>query len=247
MVDVSHARDRFWNALPGFETRHFPESIRSTLRRFWAETAQMEHASIASFNRFSLQLLAVGAPPELLEASQRAGLDEIEHARMAFALASKYGSEPLGPDALDLRGDTLGPLDLASVAAATVEEGCVGETLAALEAEAAREISQAPALHAAWSVIAEDEARHAELAWSFVRWALESGSPEVRASVEAAFERSLRRLTEEPRLESPLDAELEAHGRLSARTRSALHERALDEVLRPTVAELLNRERSRSR
>ena len=104
----------------------------------------MEHASIASFNRFSLQLLAVGAPPELVEASQRAALDEIEHARIAFALASKYGTTPVGPSSLDLAGDTLGQLDLASVTASTVEEGCVGETLAALEAEAARDAARAP-------------------------------------------------------------------------------------------------------
>jgi hypothetical protein len=198
----------------------------------------MEHASIASFNRFSLQLLAVGAPPELLEASQRAGLDEIEHARMAFALASRYGSDALGPNALDLGGDALGALDLASVAASTVEEGCVGETLAALEAEAARDGAKSPVLRAAWSVIAEDEARHAELAWSFVRWALDQGRPGVRQAVEGAFERAFRRLSDGPILESPLDAELEAHARLSARARHALALRALDSVLRPAFEQL---------
>jgi hypothetical protein len=200
----------------------------------------MEHASIASFNRFSLQLLAVGAPPELLEASQRAGLDEIEHARMAFALAARYGSEALGPSALDLRGEALGPLDLASVAASTVEEGCLGETLAALEAEALRDGAQAPALRAAWSVIAEDEARHAELAWSFVRWALDQGRPGVREAVERAFERASQRLTEAPVLESPVESELEAHGRLSARSRRELALRALEAVVRPAMEELFS-------
>ena len=184
---MSHERARFWAKLAELDTTHLPDSLRSALGRVWAETAQMEHASIASFNRFSLQLLAVGAPPELLEGSQRAGLDEIEHARMAFALATRYGARSLGPGALDLRGDTLGSLDLPSVAAGTVEEGCVGETLAALEAEAARDGAEELALRAAWSVIAEDEARHAELAWSFVRWALDQGQPAVRTAVEEAF------------------------------------------------------------
>ncbi len=194
VASVSSERARFWARLGDLETTHLPDSIRSALGRIWAETAQMEHASIASFNRFSLQLLAVGAPPELLEGSQRAGLDEIEHARMAFALASKYGAESVGPGALDLRGDTLGSLDLPSVAAGTVEEGCVGETLAALEAEAARDGALELVVRAAWSVIAEDEARHAELAWSFVRWALDQGQPAVRAAVKEAFERAFQRL-----------------------------------------------------
>ncbi len=235
---MSSERDRFWAALQSLDASSLSASVRSALRRIWAETAQMEHASIASFNRFSLQLLAVGAPPELIEASQRAALDEIEHARMAFALASRYGSEPLGPNALALPPDALGALDLASVAASTVEEGCVGETLAALEAEAARNRAESPALRAAWSVIAEDEARHAELAWSFVRWALDQGRPEVAEAVQGAFERAFSRVEASPLLESPLDAELEAHGRLSARSRRALALRALEAVLRPAWAEL---------
>ena len=38
----------------------------------WLRDAQMEHASIASFARFTLELLALGAPANLLEAAQHA-------------------------------------------------------------------------------------------------------------------------------------------------------------------------------
>lgn len=62
---------------------------RSALASRWLDSALLEHASIASFARFSLHLLAVGAPPELLERTQRAALDEIEHARLAFAIVAR--------------------------------------------------------------------------------------------------------------------------------------------------------------
>src|SRR5262245_889099 len=57
-------------------------TTRAALAAAWLRDAQMEHASIASFARFTLELLAVGAPAELVADSQRASLDEIEHARM---------------------------------------------------------------------------------------------------------------------------------------------------------------------
>lgn len=43
-------------------------------------TAGIETGSIAAFARFTLQLLHLGAPCELIEASQRAMLDETRHA-----------------------------------------------------------------------------------------------------------------------------------------------------------------------
>jgi hypothetical protein len=48
-----------------------------------------------------LELLALGAPAELVEKAHVAALDEIEHARICFALASAYGGERYGPGPLD--------------------------------------------------------------------------------------------------------------------------------------------------
>ena len=63
----------------------------------YAEVAAGEHASVASFAHVSLELMAYGAPAELLVDTHRAALDEIEHARMAYALASEYGGCAMGP------------------------------------------------------------------------------------------------------------------------------------------------------
>ena len=67
----------------------------------WLEIAQLEHASIAAFASLSLRLLAAGAPAELVTASHRAALDEVEHARIAFELASVYGGRRVGPGRFD--------------------------------------------------------------------------------------------------------------------------------------------------
>jgi hypothetical protein len=164
------------------------DAARRALAAAWLEDALREHASIAAFSRATLELLAVGAPPELVEGCQHATLDEIDHARRCFSLATAYAGRPLGPGplpALAPRGK-----DLVGLVLDTFVEGCVGETIAALVAERAGERTRDPAVRATLRVIAEDEARHAALAWRTIAWAVHAGG----ATVETA----LRRLLERP-------------------------------------------------
>ncbi len=161
--------------------------VRAALARAWAEDALREHASVASFSRFSLELLAVGAPAGLVEQAHRAALDEIRHAELCFALASGYAGEALAPGPFPLGDGALATRSLAALAASTVKEGCIGETVAAVAA--AEQLARAtdPAVRAALEQIAADEARHAELAWRTVAWAVQTGGGEVRAAVARAF------------------------------------------------------------
>src|SRR6185437_10769514 len=55
--------------------------VRARFAAAWTADALAEHASIASFGRFALELMAVGAPADLVAAAHRAALDEVEHAR----------------------------------------------------------------------------------------------------------------------------------------------------------------------
>jgi hypothetical protein len=68
-----------------------PDLLRARVREGWLERAAMEHASVAAFARFTLQLLGLGAPAELIDASQQAGRDEARHARLCYAIASQLG------------------------------------------------------------------------------------------------------------------------------------------------------------
>jgi hypothetical protein len=155
---------------------------REALGRAWARMAQMEHASIAAFARFALQLLSVGAPASLIEQTYEAMRDETEHAKMCFALAGSYSGRAMGPAAFPV-GDALADLSPEAILVTTILEGCIGETVAAIEAAEALEHAKDPAVRGVLSKIAEDEKRHAGLAWQYVRWAT---SQDARLRVMAA-------------------------------------------------------------
>jgi hypothetical protein len=151
----------------------------------WTEIARMEHASIASFARFTLELLALGAPLDLVRDAQRAALDEVEHARLAFELASTHAGAPIGPGPLDVRG-VVARDDVREIVCSLVHEGCAGETIGA--AEAARDAAEASGVVAhTFERIARDEERHATLAWVTLRWLLETHPAEARDGMRAGL------------------------------------------------------------
>jgi hypothetical protein len=240
MTAPSLAAQRFWDDLAqlGAHARSLPDYVRDALGRHFAHSAQMEHASIASFNRFSMQLLGLGAPAELVELAQRAALDEVHHARICFAIASEYLGQPLGPAPLDLSGNLLEERELDAVVAGTIVEGCVGETLAAVEAGASRDLARVPALRSAWALIAEDEASHAELAWSFVSWAIDQGGTAVRERARSSFAAALRDVEQAPVLSVASEPALEALGVLGANARHELRRSTVTDTLRPAAARL---------
>jgi hypothetical protein len=243
-----------WTAGDAPATGSLTPAQRALLAEAWTTDALHEHASIASFARFSLDLLAAGAPADLLDLAHRAALDEVRHARLCFALASAYAGRELAPGPLPLHGAV--PVDgsLAALAAATFAEGCVGETVAAVVA--AEQLARAtdPAVRAALAEIAADEARHAALAWRTVSWALAQGGPAVRAAVEQALRVYDGGPSEGPpnpsghdgdRSSQPSDAEaiadevLSAHGRLSAADEARAVAGAIEEVVLPAARALL--------
>ena len=204
-----------------------PAAVRARLAAHWQETAQMEHASIAAFASLSLRLLALGAPPELVAGAHAAALDEIEHARIAFELASAYADTPLAPLAFTAAAQLPATTTLAELARETFADGCIAETLAALEAELAADTATDPAIAAALRRIAADEARHAELAWQIVAWCVRT-DPSVLATL-SIDERSTA---------SARDEDLAAYGVLGDRAFAAARADVLREVVAPCLAAL---------
>ena len=239
MTALSQPTREDWRGLKQ-RSEGLPPAARRAIVEHWTRAAQMEHASVAAFSRFSLQLLAVGAPPSLIEDAHRAALDEIKHAELCFSLAATYAGHGIGPGPLPVDERALSAWDLQSIAVGTVEEGCVGETIAALEAQTSAELAQDEAVRAVQLRIYEDESRHAELAWRFVRWAAELGGTPLRTALRDAFERTIARFEEATRLESIHERRLEAHGILSERRKHALRAQIMKEVIRPALVELLS-------
>jgi hypothetical protein len=218
---------------------------RDRLTRAWLDIGRMEHASIAAFARFCLQLLELGAPHALLVSAQTSMADETEHARLAFALASHYAGAPLGPGALPMDG-ALRESRLEDVLRLVVREGCIGETVAALEAAEALAHTEDPVVGRVLERIARDERAHAELAWRFVAWAL-GERPELASVVEhelALGEQAHR----SSKAEAPLARsgacvgagfELLRHGILDDSGRASVRTAAWRDVVQPCARSLL--------
>ena len=216
-----------------------PDALREALTGAWTEIAAAEHASVASFARFILQLLAVGAPPTLVLAGQQALADEVEHARVAFALASQFAGRGVGPGPLP-RTHELGAVTLDEIVAAVIEEACVGETLSALEVREAAARAVDPGLARVLRKIAEDEQRHAELGWRFVQWALAGASAERVAGAQAAFARAIAAAgasAERMSLGTGHEA-LREYGVIDAPLRAELWRRGLQGLVMPAAAAL---------
>ncbi|WP_437966293.1 ferritin-like domain-containing protein [Sorangium sp. So ce260] len=214
---------------------------RETLADGWLRSALEEHASVASFARFALDLMAHGAPSSLVEAAHIAALDEVGHARLGFSLASAYRGAPVGPAAFPMPPVPVAA-DLVALARAAAEEGCVGETVAAQLAAEQRARAEDPAVRAALEVVAEDEARHAELAWLTVAWAIGAGGEPVRRAVAEVFDAAARSLRRPPLAgaEAPRGraAALAAHGHLTGSDLHELRSAALAQVVLPCARAL---------
>jgi hypothetical protein len=212
-------------ALEARDTSDLPPATRRALAAAFAEDALGEHASIASFGRFALELLALGAPADLVAGAHRAALDEVRHAQIMFGFASAFGGAPLGPgalacDALPLRAD------LASFARALAGEGCVGETLAALVAAARARAATDERVASALASVAEDEAGHAELAWRTMAWVLRVGGDDVKRAALSALAEAATEVLTSPRPAAHF-GDLRAFGVLAP---GEVHERLVEAV-----------------
>jgi hypothetical protein len=143
----------------------------------------------------------------------------------------------VGPGPIPIDG-ALGRASLADLAFAAVREGCIGETIAALVAQEARDAARDPAVRAALDVIAADETDHAAMSWRLVAWAHREGPPEVRAAIAAAFAAPID-LPDDALPEGVDAAALRAHGRPSPEDVRAVAASAMANVIRPSAAALL--------
>lgn len=152
-----------------------------------ADASHLEAASVDAFALLADDLRAHDAPASLVARAQRAEADEVRHARITAKLARRFGAEE-GEWSRPVRRRVSEARTLEAIAHENAVEGCVKETFAAVLAMWQAEHARDEAIRAAMSVIAEDEARHAALAWSVLAWA----QPKLDASANARVEAALR-------------------------------------------------------
>jgi hypothetical protein len=234
-----------WSAPQAVNADALTPELRRELAEHYTKLGLMEHASVAAFARFTLEVMSLGAPATLLEQTQAALADEIQHAKLCFGLAAAYGGREVGPGSLALDG-ALERRSYEAILTTALLEACVGETVAAVEAALSSEHARHPEVRRVFECIANDEARHAELGWSFMRWALERADEGVARRIVATLHSALdaTALAARAELARPAraeDAALLAHGILTPRLRAEAKLAALDELLLPCARALAPR------
>jgi len=174
-----------------------PATAGTKLGAYFASAATLEAASVLAFERLARELTALDAPRELVACAARSALEEIGHARVVTALARRFGAEP-GAHGLP----PFAPRSALAIALENAVEGCVRETYGALVAHYQAETAADPGVRAVMSVLAEDETRHATLAWEVAHWLEPRLSADEQRAVHAARTAALVALRSE--LEPPI-------------------------------------------
>jgi len=180
-----------------------PTGMRSEGERL-AAMAYLEAVSVHAFDRLERELEMHRAPATLLREARRARRDEVRHTAMTTCLARRHGASPRLPDApAPARTRTL-----YEVALENAVEGCIRETYGAvqglIEAQTSRDVTMRRAMRS----IANDECRHAELAWAVHAWALPRLSEDERRAVKRAMKDAVAEIAaRDPRTASLLFSE----------------------------------------
>jgi hypothetical protein len=211
---------------------------------YWSEVCQLEHSSVASFARFTLEMMSLGAPADLLLATQEAAADEVRHAQLAAEILSA------------LRGDLVGfgplPLNHVKVSARRAEilerlirEACFGETLGVAEVTEQARLCDQPLIREHLLTVRDDETRHAGLAWRSLQWIIDSAKPEERAALVNLASATFAELSDEFKLDVQYSVTrpershpLNRFGVLTAAQTQKVRETAYYEVILPCLNQL---------
>ena len=175
-------------AYAGMARPHAPGQT-SAVGRYFAETAQLEAASIDAFRILRDELRAHDAPDDLVMAARAAAADEVRHTRSMRRFARRYGPCPPRP-----RAGARAVRALEAVALENATEGCVRETYAALVAHHQAIVATDDELRETMLAIAADETRHAALSWQVAAWAEDKLDADAADRVRAARSEAVREL-----------------------------------------------------
>lgn len=161
-------------------------SAHDALGEFFARAAYLEAASVFAFERLEEELRALDAPRDLIDAARSSRGDEIRHARMTKKLATRFGATVAEPDVdPNVANEARSAYEIALENAV---EGCVRETYAAVVAHWQAQACSDRQIARVMKAIAEDETKHAALAWDVAAWLEPKLTADERARIDAARE-----------------------------------------------------------
>ena len=171
-------------------------TLISSMGSFFAQTAQLETASILAFLELARQLKERNAPADLIHRCLQAADDEVRHAKAFLSLADAFGEEI--PNVIREEATE----DLFSIALHNAVEGCVFETWAALKAHYRSMHAQNPTLRKLYAMVATDETRHGQLAWDVHAWLMSKLTKTEQRRILLAQQEAFGRLKEMASIES---------------------------------------------
>ena len=147
------------------------------VQEYWHLAAQLEHSSVASFARFTMQMLSFGVPADILLSIQKATADEVKHAQGAAQIFSVLSGEQVTFGSLPLEGVTL-QTSRQELIETLIREACISETLGVAEIAEALRLCKQEQVSAHLSTLLVDETMHAELAWRSLQWLIKTADDE---------------------------------------------------------------------
>ena len=150
---------------------HAPDDA---VRKQWLRRIEAEYRSAAATQHFTLWLIQLGAPPELIELGLRVVADELAHAELCADVYREAG----GRDAPSLARETLGLTRTEGeqlereVLRVAVEQFCLGETAAVRIFSRMRAKATVACVRRALDRILRDEVVHRDFGWTLLEWLL---------------------------------------------------------------------------
>ncbi len=190
MLPVLDGRDDGWTHVKLAPV--VDDATRRGLAAQWRENGRTEHASVAAFARLTLDLMALGAPPDLVSAANRDALDEIRHAELCFSLARALDGQTLRPSAFpEAQTARMLPsqrlLALSKLAVDSLIDGALYEGFSARVVAKLSRRCEDQEIQGILRQIAEDEWRHAAHGWDVVYWCVAEGGDPVLAALRGAL------------------------------------------------------------
>ncbi len=214
------------------------EAERIYIGEAWIESGLGEHASVASFARFTLDLMSLGAPPELLYSSIQAMKEEVHHATLCFGVASKFLQRPVSPGPLNLDGIFSANTTASAMLESAISEGCVSETISLAYAAEGMELTADEGIKSVLKTIVVDESRHSKLAWDFVEWLIKRDE-----SLLGEARNHFRDAVAVPYVFEEGDDDFmiaEQFGHIRGKSKKAVRDRVIGKKIVPRAARLLN-------
>jgi hypothetical protein len=158
--------------------------VREELARIWAERIPTEYRSITGFATLSFDLIAAGAPVDLVAVCHRVCIDELRHTELAVRMVELYGgTRPALPREISSLPADATVSATAQACRSAIALSCLGETFACTELAMLRERAVDPVVKGVLTVFLADEIVHARVGWAYLAHALKTADARTRAKV----------------------------------------------------------------